>query len=832
MTELLGDPADLRTAFVDTLVNPLIDAFRLALDDHGVAAFDGRGELVAFETHAADAATGSATGRIVLLGPPPDDLDAAVAGLDACLDALVEAYPGDVREARALVDAALGRRLRFLQPETAGLLADGPFGRFAHHLGAEQDGVLRDILRRVREKARAHGRDPGLPRPVVVVDLDSCALSVRARTIRAATMVGAAHGVPELAKAEELAVLPADAEGAWANFVADADLAGRYPDLDWVALHREFRAHFWRPYDQLRTDVPVAGLAHFVTDVVAAGGEVVYDTGRGDRHRAHTEDVLRRYGVVGTLLTQPDAQRHVPTPVLKVERLRELGPVDVVAVIDDLAANRQAVRAAYPEAIPVAVEHRGFATERAAGATTIDGAVVITSFERLPVPDGAKSCTSLSYARSMNELRVGDLLLPAPSTPRVSAVHLDDHDSRRLVAQLAERAHDAARQAADRARRRAQREHRSGEDASAETSRLIWQVAVDKLFLRGSRTNLTQDEAVEKLSPFVRAGRPVQFGVIGFPVKFAGLKAHGSDADLAELGALLLLQQVTWAVEAVYPPGARVTILTDGTHFRPKPRQVVGAYQDRLRAYLGLLGARDRIRLTDIDHAAAARLGPDLPERRQDQLARHRDVISARLRDLDVTADPGGALIAAGGRDLGLGLPSFRNFFTSIVHSVPVATPDGVEPMRHLREVYADLYRLDAPGVGVDLRDCRREILATAWHDTIETLAAHAADRTLGYDVLNDDLVKLRSPALRRGSFGISYLGGSGALPWHLTGAAGPKGEISGDFAVWLASAGYVPVSSPLGPSGDQPWLMVPSTAVSDGELDPEFLGRLALRTR
>ena len=246
---------------------------------------------------------------------------------------------------------------------------------------------------------------------------------------------------------------------------------------------------------------------------------------------------------------------------------------------------------------------------------------------------------------------------------------------------------------------------------------------------------------------------------------------------------------------------------------------LVNAYPGDVREARALVDAALEQRLRFL------RLGPDLPERRRDHLARHRDAISAGLRDLDIAADPGAALIAAGGRDLGLGLPSFRDFFTSIVHSVPVATPDGLEPMRHLREVYADLYRLDATGVGADLRDCRREILATAWHDTIETLAAHAADRSLGYDVLNDELVKLRSPALRRGSFGISYLGGSGALPWHLTGAAGPKGEVSGDFAVWLASAGYVPVSSALGPSGDQPWFMVPSTAVSEGELDRSSSG-------
>ncbi|NUS74012.1 MAG: hypothetical protein HOQ05_11465, partial [Corynebacteriales bacterium] len=170
----------------------------------------------------------------------------------------------------------------------------------------------------------------------------------------------------------------------------------------------------------------------------------------------------------------------------------------------------------------------------------------------------------------------------------------------------------------------------------------------------------------------------------------------------------------------------------------------------------------------------------------------------------------------------------FQIFFTSLVHSVPVeADPE---------EIYRDLYRINDTRVPNYLTRERKRVLAEAWAGTIETLAAHAADRVVGYDQLAAHLIKLRSPATRKGSFGVGYLGGENGVPWHRTGAL-VDGNVSGDMGFELMRNGFSPVYSDVlspGPGAKQrqPFFMVPAAALNAGTVDRQLLSGMRMRKK
>lgn len=243
---------------------------------------------------------------------------------------------------------------------------------------AAQPAVLTEVVRRVTELADTH-------RPVVVIDLDLCGLVPRQRAVRATRLIsgiraGAPDGVKELAHPESLVGLPSYAEPAWSRFLQFTGLAERYPRVSWPAVHAEFQTAFFRPWHRLRTDEAAPGLTAFAGAVERAGGAIVFNTARRDRVRVHTEHVLAANGLGhAMLLTHPDA-RTASIAEHKVAALRRVDPAPIVAIFDDLTANRRAFAAHYPAALVVAVELAEFVSDRT-GATPPDGAPMVTSFE-------------------------------------------------------------------------------------------------------------------------------------------------------------------------------------------------------------------------------------------------------------------------------------------------------------------------------------------------------------------------------------------------------------------------------------------------------------------
>lgn len=112
-------------------------------------------------------------------------------------------------------------------------------------------------------------------------------------------------------------------------------------------------------------------------------------------------------------------------------------------------------------------------------------------------------------------------------------------------------------------------------------------------------------DQMDQLRPFVAAGEPILFTVPGFPCKSPNPdKVLGHRPDLGEELALRFLDGLCDQVTAVYPPGARFLICSDGHVFSDLigvPDHHVDEYMRDLRAMIADAGYRiDTLSLDDI----------------------------------------------------------------------------------------------------------------------------------------------------------------------------------------------------------------------------------------
>ncbi|MCA1191783.1 MULTISPECIES: L-tyrosine/L-tryptophan isonitrile synthase family protein [unclassified Saccharopolyspora] len=845
--------------FLEHFVRPPLRAFRHALEHRRTALFaaDGADSApLAFELSTELEATGRVVTSAAVAEPDEQAVRSAARALLAVLAELADGfrrigYPLPRGESvRAGIDRVLDQELRHLDRRTARLLARTDLRAHAHSVDPDQHEVLRQVLDTVQDRTRRRRWEPERPRPTVVIDLDLCGIVPLRRTVEATRAVsgprpGAPHGIPELADPDALPVLPTYVESTWPTFLDRTGLAEKYPAVDWRAVHAEFFRAFARPWQRLRTDEVNAGLARFTWDVRDAGGQVVFCTGRRERVREHTAAVLRDAGVPDApLLCMPD-ERTRPIPELKVARLRGLGELDVVAVFDDLRDNRTALVAEFPGALAVAVEVPGLVHERVPGRPLPDGAPAIATFEVEPRPRaGGSGPGLLSHTHSLEELQIG--ALRSNRSAQRWAVHL----GRDAALELAGHVLADADRAADRVARAARDRFRLDEPAPEPEHRervvhALHHVLGRKQFLKGARSNYQVEHLRRDVEPFLRAGEPIDVVLLGFPIKqcLNGLKASGPLPDLAEFGGLARLREMQRAASAVHPPGLRFRILTDGRHFRPRPLSITGTYSAILREYADLAGLGEAATIEEVDAVAARRLDVDLPAERAERTARHRRLLADALRGLDISEDPLRTLDQVDRRadgvpeEVAASVLMFREMLMSVVFSVPLSVPEGVDRANWARAVYANVYDLDGGAVPPLLRQSRVEVLRRAWHTVVRYLATMRVDEELGYEeLLFPNRVRLTVSAARPGRCGFTYLGGSGLLPWQGTGALDRRGRIGADFAVSLQDRGFVPVYTPLlGPR--QPWFAVPAehTRLGAGggmRLDPEFAATARLRRK
>jgi Pyoverdine/dityrosine biosynthesis protein len=359
-------------------------------------------------------------------------------------------------------------------------------------------------------------------------------------------------------------------------------------------------------------------------------------------------------------------------------------------------------------------------------------------------------------------------------------------------------------------------------------------------FLKGSRSCFPLETAVAKMAPFIKARRPVAILASGFPFKQhdKGLKAAGPWPDLAELGALLRLKELQGTVTALYPPGLRLVVLNDGGYSRPRDWAEIRRYRQQLRHYAQLVGLGNSVQFLDQSCFVARMLGSQgWAERERYRRAFHR--LISRLAGSPPSLGSAGRadqrLAVALPRALLADVPSFRDILSSMVYSVPVPAPSGADPRRWACDVLAWPDRYTEPDLSPDLASARQQVVASAWKDSVNHLAASLADTATGVHQRYPPHVRLATVVSRPGCSGFSYLGGSTLLPWHGTGCLDGRGLLGADFLISLDHRGFLPIYSDL--IGDeQPLLMVPSTRVEFAQnrrrVDPDLLATARLRPR
>ncbi len=208
----------------------------------------------------------------------------------------------------------------------------------------EQESILATAL----ERARA-----GAPRGVALFDLDSTLLDNRPRQARIVQDFGRAAALPELLDAR-----PEHWQG-WSLEVALRN-AGLSPAQ--LAQHLAPARAFWREWfftsAYCRLDVPVPGAPAFVQEVLRAGAQVAYVTGRPRQMEDGTREAFRLHGFPlpdGArvhLLMKPARDLHDDLWKAQAQaQVARLGPV--VAAFDNERTHINGYAAAWPEALAV-----------------------------------------------------------------------------------------------------------------------------------------------------------------------------------------------------------------------------------------------------------------------------------------------------------------------------------------------------------------------------------------------------------------------------------------------------------------------------------------------
>jgi hypothetical protein len=458
------------------------------------------------------------------------------------------------------------------------------------------------------------------------------------------------------------------------------------------------------------------------------------------------------------------------------------------------------------------------------------------------VPDiayPAPESLTISHARSLRGLPL-DLLSSATETDPMP-LHLDAGEARALLAALRSGSEAASARLVENARAHlARREGGWSPERPEDVVAALHRILTRSRFLKGSRSCFPLRTAVEQMTPFVEARHPVTILASGFPFKQHDnrLKAAGPWPDLAELGALLRIKELQEAFAALYSPGLHVVVLNDGGYSRPRASVEMQRYRRQLQRYAQLVGLADSVVFRDQSRFVARLLGPHGWEQRERYRRTFRQVISLLAsgpRDLQSARGADQRLAEALPPDLLAGVPTFRDILSSLVYSVPVPVPPKANPRRWACDVLARPDEYSDPGLSPELAAARREVLTSAWGDTVNYLAASLADLASGVAQRYPPHIRLATVASRQGCSGFSYLGGSALLPWHGTGCLDGRGLLCAEFLVSLDHRGFLPVYSDF--IGDeQPLMMVPfaRTLFSEGRrrVHPELLDAARLRPR
>jgi hypothetical protein len=215
-----------------------------------------------------------------------------------------------------------------------------PFGARAQR--AEQTRILRSALAAIRSD-----------RPAAAFDLDSTVLSNKPRQARIVREFGQLRGDARLASCTPEAIRTWDLRDTLRHCgLAEQEIAGLVLDV-----RRFWLEHFFTS-EYCREDVPVPGARDYLRAVLAAGGEILYITGR---HREMGRGTLESFEKAGFPLPEGERVQLWLKPALSDDddrwkeichaRLRELRAV--ACAFDNEPTHVNSYKRSFPDAVVV-----------------------------------------------------------------------------------------------------------------------------------------------------------------------------------------------------------------------------------------------------------------------------------------------------------------------------------------------------------------------------------------------------------------------------------------------------------------------------------------------
>lgn len=227
-----------------------------------------------------------------------------------------------------------------------------------------QKATLDDLLRRVRKRARERRDDPSLPKYVVMLDIDNTSFVPTARAHAGLTRIAQVWGIAEASDPSSFDLLPHYSKEGFLRWAEETGMRAKYPNLDWPRVYNTYYGATW--VDSLDgTETLVPGLRELARRVSRDGGVLVFNTGRRESDRATTEETLRKNGIPNPKVTMKPNGWNGTTAAWKVKALDEIREKwgEPLALVDETLANHDAMAAAHPEIVRVAISIPGFTTE-------------------------------------------------------------------------------------------------------------------------------------------------------------------------------------------------------------------------------------------------------------------------------------------------------------------------------------------------------------------------------------------------------------------------------------------------------------------------------------
>ncbi len=149
-----------------------------------------------------------------------------------------------------------------------------------------------------------------------------------------------------------------------------------------------------------------------------------------------------------------------------------------------------------------------------------------------------------------------------------------------------------------------------------------------------------RDVHLGRVEGFIAEGRPIEFILPAFPGKSPNLaKVLGDMPDMAELLSLSFLDSLCQQIQALYAPGTRIIICSDGRVFADLvriPDSAITSYQDELRLMMRRLGA-DSLDFHGLDDEYP---GMDFDQMRHKLVEAHGEPIEALREEILAGGEP------------------------------------------------------------------------------------------------------------------------------------------------------------------------------------------------